>query len=171
MGRRAKGGNDVEMRSTNGQWGIDISGWPDRGGPIQRGTIRALGHVAGFECFQFEPDPAANTWIYAAVADVEPVHGATTVARRSMQSNAFAVVLLLSDLAVVRWTGYKGRSSGYRQIVNGEESRMSRAALLAAGLIEPATPPEPVEAPPAAPAALRTHFAEVLSAAIKKEEL
>lgn len=145
-----------ETRSTNGRWGVQIVGeiqLPDEerfDARPRQGRLEALGRRGGLQCFRFVA-VAGDQWVVVGDGLV-PVEGAGSVLVHSedLQSNSSCVLLHVRGGGLYRWVGYKGRSSGYTQLVGGSTSEAPAGLLLEAGIIEPVegSVKEAPEAPP-----------------------
>jgi len=148
-----------EARSINGRWGIQIThpeGMNLELGPVE-GTLRSVGKSAGIECFEFVPKK--GSWVLAAREDLYSIEGASCACKMGLQGNSNATVLILGPSAIVKYVGYKGRSSSYHLYINGEKQDAPVSVLLALGLIEPEEAPTPINDPPKPSSA----FAEALA--------
>ena len=124
------------VTSTNGRWGIEIVSpaegeikWP------ARGTLKSLGSIEGRDVFRFDPDDGSQTWVLPG-RDLEPLSGASTAIKMSLQSSDSGTIMILGPQAAVRSWGYKGRSSHVTLYLEGVAQDCPASILLALGLIE-----------------------------------
>jgi len=144
------------ISSTNGRWGVEIAGeakclplFEGRSCMAVPGQLKALGRRAGRQCFGFE---AGASCFVVLEEDAEAVQGAGSalVHKEDLQSGDSVTLLHVAPGGVWKWTGYKGRSSGYRMVTpSGAIEDVPTSLLLAAGIVEPKEPPAPAPSPPA----------------------
>ncbi|RPI53456.1 MAG: hypothetical protein EHM49_04325 [Deltaproteobacteria bacterium] len=123
------------VSSTNGWWGIAIASLTEDPQWPARGTLVSLGRIEGRDCFRFDADESAQTWVLPG-GDISPLSGASTVISVGLQSNRSGAILLLGPRAVVKFVGYKGRSSSVSLYVDGKCRDVPGAVMLALGLVE-----------------------------------
>ena len=120
---------------------------PARGLP--RGHLTHLGDAGGTSAYEFIPDAQAQTWVLWEYGQSghAPVEGAVVAVCADMQNfSSSASILVLGPVAVLKWVGYKGRSTAYTLYREGLPQTLSEGQLLALGLIQPEKI-KPVEAP------------------------
>lgn len=146
-----------ECRSTNGRWGAVllakdvVQGHQSGSGNYGRdgsypGRATPLGEVAGTKTFRLDPEPGS---FVVCGGDVTPVEGsgAIVVYRESLQSSSYGSIISARPGAILRSTGYKGRSAWFRALCeDGSLADVPASVVLALGLVEPDEAPEPVQA-------------------------
>lgn len=156
--------------STNGRWGLSIVSSDFEaltyGNPVQA-TVFRLGKTEGRDVLRLDATDKPQ-WV-VVLGDAQPLAGASEVLHVSLQSSRYVTVLLLSEMALVKTLGYKGRSSSVHCYQNGRRADIPSSVLLGLGLLG-GTKPEEVPPPPsfeveAAPAEVRSALAEALIAA------
>lgn len=145
----------IRERSVNGRCGVDVVS--DQKIDLPYSPIHAildhklvpLGVSAGISVFKLVPEDGT----FAVIGnDLDPVEGsgAVLLKKESLQGNQYVSVLNTREGAILRWTGYKGRSSGFYAITRNGVKDVPASVLLALGLIEPDEAPYE-EVQPAAP--------------------
>ena len=132
----------VSRRSTNGRWGLDIVVADDAvkipmdDGIAVRGSIVSLGTLSGMRTYEFfDSVDSDDGQMFLLTGEVDTVNGAEVVEYVSLQSSGTATLLVLSDLAVMRHVGYKGRSGEFALYDKGVRKDIPQAVLASMGLI------------------------------------
>lgn len=135
--------------SINGRWGVSIVSADfdkvEYGKPVQAAITR-LGKVEGRDVLRFDATDKPQ-WA-VVLGDAKPLAGASEVLSMGLQSSQYVTVLLLSETAIVKTYGYKGRSSSISCYQQGKRVEIPASVLLALGLVEAANEPEEVPPPP-----------------------
>lgn len=137
--------------SQNGRWGMALVSerfdeCPGRENPL-RASITSLGEAEGHRVFRLEPTDAPQ-WV-VVFGDADVISGASLVFGCSLQGNSDVSLVLLSEQALVRVYGYKRRSDRIIYFERGEVRAIPASVLLALGLLNNNTEPQPVAPPPA----------------------
>lgn len=99
------------------------------------------------------------------MAGYTPVEGATAPYSAGLQGGKDASILVLGPRALVKWSGYRGRSGGYYLFRDGVREVAPPALLLALGKISADVQPRSIQAPPL----LSTAMAEAMERARRAE--
>ncbi|MBR5950704.1 MAG: hypothetical protein IKZ87_04645 [Actinomycetaceae bacterium] len=137
-------------RSTNGRWGVSIVSHDFdeiKYGQAVQATVTKLGRIEGRDVLRLDKTDKPQ-WVLV-LGDSKPLAGASVALGMGLQSGSYVTVLLLSETAIVKTYGYKGRSSSVTFYQKGERANIPASVLLALGLVEGKEEPEEVPPPPA----------------------
>lgn len=136
--------------SQNGRWGISIvsESINDCSVPI-RAEIMNLGRTGGQDVFRVE-ETEKPQWVLVC-DDAEPILGASLITAMDLQGHRNVTVILIGPKALVRYYGYRRRSSRTVYYEDGNPMKIPESVLLAQGMAPASQEPEVFTAPPSFP--------------------